>query len=322
MGGPSPEFDVSLKSGSHVMERLDPERYEVRGVFIDREGNWDTPPKKLAKETDCAFVALHGVYGEDGTVQSILERHNIPYTGSRMLSSALAMNKFLALQALADHDVRIPVTLFIPRAEWRASSEITLTTIGERVGYPAIIKPNRSGSSIGVSIARNREEAGEALGHLFHSSDEALVQEFVRGREFTCGVVDRGWPESAFALFPTEIFHRDDVWGYHAKYSPETIEMTPPKNLDEHRISEMQKIARRAHEKLGASGCSRTDIIMSAKGALYYLETNTIPGFTRESLLPKAAEASGVPFEKVLDMLVDGAAHHERLRASRPSDRA
>ncbi len=309
MGGPSPEFNTSLKSGEAVLEALDPVRYEARGVFIDREGNWETPPEEIARSADCVFVALHGPYGEDGTVQSILEHHAVPYTGARPLPSALGMNKFLSLQVFADADTRVPQTLLIPRVEWGENRQMILKTAGERIGYPAVVKPNRSGSRIGVSFVKNSSELGEALAEVFGFTNEALVQEFVKGREFTCGVLDSGWCESAFTLLPTEI-----VPSFPARPALHT---TPPRDLSEQKVKKLQKVALETHHRAGASGASRTDMVMDSKGNIYVLEINTIPGFSRESMLTKAAEASGVPFPKVLDILIEAANYQDRLRKTR-----
>ncbi len=309
MGGPSPEFGASLKSGEAVLEALDPARYEARAVFVDREGSWEIPPEEVAKSADCAVIALHGSYGEDGTVQSLLERHGIPYTGSRTLPSALGMNKFLALQVFADHGIRIPRTLFVAQSEWKVSEGVVAKTAAEYLGYPLIVKPNRSGSRIGVALVKNESELKDALAAVFHSANEALIQEFIKGREFTCGVFDYGWSESAFPLLPTEIVPQFPA--------PPALVMTPPKGLAEQEVKNIQKVALEVHKRTGASGCSRTDMVMDAKKAVYVLEINTVPGFSRMSLLVKAAEASGVAFPRLLDILIEGAEHHDRAHRAR-----
>ncbi len=306
MGGPSPEFEASMKSGKNVLRALDAEQYDARPLFIDREGKWEIPPEEVRKDADCAFVALHGAYGEDGTVQAILEEHGIPYVGSGITTSALAMNQFLTLQVLADHGVMIPLTLHVSRGEWKAKPDFVAKTARERIGYPAFVKPNQSGSSIGVALVNNREELSEALAHIFSFASEAVIQERIAGREFSCGVLDHGWPESAFPLLPTEIIpHKGRFFDYASKYGPNgALHITPPERLPEARIKKMQEIALHAHRRLHACGFSRTDMMMDARGNFYVLEVNTIPGLTEESLLPHAAEASGLPLSKLLDMLV------------------
>lgn len=312
MGGPSPEFDTSLKSGEAVLAALDPERYKARGVFVNREGVWETPPEEIAKDTDVALIALHGEYGEDGTVQSLLERHGIPYTGSRATPSALAMNKFLSLQLFADHDIRIPRTLYLARSEWKEREVVTKKTVQEYMGYPVVVKPNRGGSRVGVAYVKNSTELTEALTSVFHATNEALIQEFIKGREFTCAVFDYGWSESAFALLPTEIIPQFPA-------SPVAL-ATPPKGFSEQKIKKVQKAALAVHNRAGASGCSRTDMIMDTKGEIFVLEINTVPGFSSRSLLFHAAEASGVGFPRLLDILIQGAERHSEARRARRTD--
>jgi D-alanine-D-alanine ligase len=315
MGGPSSEFDVSLKSGEYVCDSLDTDTYEPVGVFVDREGNWDISPEEMRKDAHCAFIAMHGEYGEDGTVQSILRAHNIPHTGASPMESALAMNKFLTLQILSDFGFSIPPTLHIPKGEWNDARDFVLKTSVERIGFPMVIKPNRGGSSIGITIAKTKKEIEAGLDHVFSFTSEALLQELVLGREFTCGVLDHGWGESAFSLLPTEIIHRGDHFSTTGKYDEKTLEITPPQKITEDKIKRLQEVALRAHQRVGASGCSRTDMIMDAKGNIVVLEINTVPGFTRESFIPKAAEASGVPFSKLLDiMIAAGVRAHEGRR--------
>lgn len=315
MGGPSPEFDVSLKSGEYVCDSLDKEVYEPVSVFVDREGKWDIPPEEMRKDAHCAFIAMHGLYGEDGTVQSILRSHNIPHTGASPMESALAMNKFLTLQILADFGFSIPPTVHIPKGEWESARAFVLKTSIERIGFPMVVKPNRGGSSIGITIAKTKREAEEAIDHIFSFSSEVLIQERIIGREFTCGVLDHGWGESAFPLLPTEIIPRGDHFSTTAKYDGATFEITPPQKLSEDKIKRLQEVALRVHQRVGASGCSRTDMMMDAKGDIVVIEINTVPGFTRESFIPKAGEASGIPFSKLLDiMIAAGVRAHEGRR--------
>lgn len=305
MGGPSQEFGTSLKSGEYVLDLLDKEKYEPTGVFVDREGDWDISPEEIKKTADLAFISLHGNYGEDGTVQSILDMHGIPYTGSRAMHSALCMNKFLSLQVLADAEVSVPHTIHIHKKEYKEDKKFVLKTITERVGSPAVVKPNRSGSLIGVSLVKNTAGIGEALEHVFSLTSEAIVQKYIKGREFTCGVLDRGWPESAYPFLPVEII------SHGVSFSKSSMQVVPPKNLSPAKIKEIQNIALVTHRRSGASGCSKTDMIMDVGGNIFVLEINTIPEFGHDSVILSAAKASGISPQEFLDTLIEGAMHHD-----------
>ena len=306
-GGPSPEHDVSLKSAMQVATHLDRDRYDVNQVLVSREGEWAVSPEELKRQgTDIAFIAMHGVYGEDGTVQSILDEAGLPYTGSNATTSALAMNKFLTARLIAHADMQTPLSIFISRDEWERDRDSTLDRVRYYIHYPAVVKPNASGSSVGVYIVHDGHELAQALINVFAISREALVQVFIEGREVTCAVLDRGTPESSFPLLPTEIVPRiSTFFDYQAKYEPGGSDEITPADLREPHFSLVQKISRAVHRLVGARGFSRTDMIVNPLGQIFVLEINTIPGLTTESLLPKAAQASGISFPKLLDTIVD-----------------
>lgn len=314
-GGPSSEHEVSLESGRKVREALR-DTYEVTDVLIDREGRWSIPPSDLSSFADCAFIALHGRYGEDGAVQRELERHGIPYTGSDPLASALGMNKFLSLRVFREAGMHVPHTRLVTSAAWRKNPVGMIEEVVRYFHAPVVVKPNREGSSVGVSIVKNTKELASALGDCFSFSRDVLVQEYIEGREFTCGVLDHGWGESAYALLPTEIIPRvSHFFDYRAKYEVGgSLEITPPENLPKERIKEIRDAARRAHWLIGASGFSRTDVIMDKKGMIYVIEINTIPGLTGESLLPKAAAESGISFSDLVRRIVQAAFFRSRKK--------
>jgi len=309
MGGPSSEHEVSLKSGENILRALDKDAYEPTRVHITKKGVWSIDPKDLKHFIDCAFIALHGSYGEDGTVQGILSDYGIPFTGSGALPSALGMNKFLSLQTFGGAGLNIPETILIHKNEWRYNSEGVEKNIFYRMSLPFVVKPNREGSSVGVFIIRKKKDLEFALGNIFLFSKECLAQEFIEGREMTCGVLDYGWKESAFPLLPTEIIPREEAFfNYEAKYSPgASFEITPPQGLTSQKLKEIRNTALNAHLAIGASGMSRTDMILDSKGDIVVLEINTIPGLTEESLLPKAALISGIQFSKLLDIMISSA---------------
>ncbi len=310
MGGPSHEHDISLKSGAHVMRHLNPEKYEVQRVKIDKEGIWERTPEQLKEDKVIALVAMHGKYGEDGTVQSLLESHNIPYTGTRAMGSALAMNKFLSLRLFRDYGLLTPISLLLTEREWHKKSSPIIKHIRHYLGYPIVVKPNENGSSVGVYIVNNSEELIQALEKVFQISHTALIQNYIRGREVTCGVMDHGFHESAFPLLPTEIIPRGhSFFNYEAKYSSEGAHHIIPARCADPLLKHIQHAALRAHQLIHARGCSRTDMIVDKEGNVVILEINTIPGFTEQSLFPQAAEASGISFSSFLDTLIRGAIH-------------
>ncbi len=309
MGGPSPEHEVSLKSGEMVFSNLDRNKYEPIRVVVKKNGEWSISPEEVKKFSHCAFVAMHGTYGEDGTVQAILDFHKIPYTGSDALSSALGMNKFLSLRAFRDGGLLVSPHILISRAEWRVSSDDIMKRIKDYLGFPLVTKPNDQGSSFGITMVKNERKLKSALNEAFGFSKEVLVERFVEGREMTCAVLDHGWPESAFPLLPTEIIPRAGTFfDYASKYQKEgAYEVTPPQNISKSAIEKIRKTALRAHQIIGASGFSRTDMIMDKKENIYVLEINTIPGLTEESLLPKAALVSGIEMQKLLSLVIESA---------------
>ncbi len=305
-GGPSSEYEVSIKSGQKVADGLDKEIYEPIPVRVDRSGIWEIEPKEIRDSALCSFIAMHGTYGEDGTVQSICEQHNMPYTGSDSLASALGMNKFLSLRLFRDAGLTVPATLLVAQKEWIRDSSSVLTKAEHNIGYPLVVKPNDQGSSVGVYIVKDKNELHNALSNTLGFYRNVLVQEFISGREFTCGVMDHGWHGSAFPLLPTEIIPRVSAFfDYKAKYNDGgSFEVTPPENLSGQNIKKIRDIALSAHNVLGASGFSRTDIIMDKHGKMFVLEINTIPGLTEESLIPKEASAIGMSFSRFLETII------------------
>lgn len=309
MGGPSHEHEVSLKSGEMVLKHLNPERYDVKKVLITKSGEWEIQPNNLKNYADVVFVALHGPYGEDGTVQEILESVGISYTGSGPKESALAMNKYLTTRYLKESGVNVPLTFLITKSDWENEPAMVVQKIKHYLGYPIVVKPNNSGSSVGITIVNKEERLTPAFVESFNISRETLIQEFIRGRELTCGVLDWGIPGTEFALLPTEIIPKvSHFFDYKAKYEEGgSDEITPPAGLPEFVVKKVRETALRVHHLLGCRSFSRVDMILDKKGELFVLETNTIPGLTTQSLLPKAVVASGITFSDFLDRLVHAA---------------
>ena len=296
MGGPSSEHDVSLLSGKMVCENLNQDRYEVVPVNINRSGEWSLPFEGLIDKADIAFLALHGEYGEDGTVQQFLDNIGMPYTGSSAQASALAMNKSASSKLFKARGLDIPAwTEIAKESDWayfRAPFD-----------YPIVVKPVDRGSSIGVNIIRNELGTKEALCNVFRVSRNAMIQKYIVGREITCGVIEDEYGE--IPLPPTEIFPlRADFFDYNSKYSLGAAKEITPAPITRQEAEEVQRIALAAHRIVGASGVSRTDMIIGNDGRFHVLEINTIPGLMPAGLLLQAANHIGLSNSALLDKII------------------
>ena len=246
------------------------------------------------KTFDFVFIAMHGVFGEDGRIQALLEWINVPYSGSGVLSSAMAMDKGISNDLYRAVGMNVPHYVVFNRNDRKGKYNFEI---------PAVIKPVDGGSSVGVSIAKSKQEFNKALKKAFKENERLMVQQFIKGREFTCGVLEdrKG---RAFALPPTEIIPKSSkFFDYKAKYSVGGSQEITPAHLPKMMTKKMQAMALKAHQVLGCRGMSRSDFIL--KGSTFYiLETNTIPGMTQTSLLPQAAKAAGISFSEMLDLII------------------
>jgi D-alanine-D-alanine ligase len=248
------------------------------------------------RRIDVAFIALHGPYGEDGTLQGMLDLIGIPYVGSGVLASAVAMDKTVARKILAADEIAVPRGVVVER---EAVTEDTL--VRAQALAPAFVKPSRQGSSLGMSLVRRPEELQSALEIAFEYDTRVLVEEQLIGREITVGVIGN---RQLTALPVVEIIPKREFFDYRAKYDPDQADEICPANLmaDESRAA--QELALRAHRALDCRGLSRVDMILTPDRGAMVLEVNTLPGMTVNSLLPKAARAAGIPFGDLLDRLV------------------
>lgn len=302
MGGPSPEHDVSLKTGEIVLKHLDRKKYEATPVLIPKDAAWTLPSK-----TDMAFIAMHGAYGEDGTVQELLDIAGVPYTGSGVLASTLAMDKIKSGKLFADNGLNIPKFLAIDAHDWEHSAARIKERAEKEIGFPAVVKPSNGGSSVGVTIVQDPERMGNAVRLALAHGASAMVQEYIRGDEVTCAILDEGDDTEPAALPPTQIIPKaSHFFDYEAKYTPGGSEEVTPPRMPTSTIQEIQSLAIRAHKILGCSGMSRTDMIVS-DDKIFVLETNTIPGMTETSLYPQAAAAVGISFPELLDRIIRAA---------------
>ncbi len=294
-GGISSEREVSLNSGNQVYEALDKEKYDVR--------RYD-PKTDLARlvadahKIDAALIILHGPYGEDGTVQGMLDLLGIPYQGSGVMGSAIAMNKVVSKQLY--EKAGLPI---LPYIVIKTNDSFNTGDIAARLGLPVVIKPVQCGSSVGMSIVRNEDDLEEAIQKAFAYDREVMIEAYIDGVEVTGGVLGNDNPD-ALPLIEIIPDKSHEFFDYEAKYTPGVTKEICPARIDEQLTSKAQSYAVMAHEVLGCRGYSRTDMMLKGRD-LFVLETNTIPGMTATSLFPQAAAAAGLPFGQLMDRLIE-----------------
>lgn len=305
-GGPSSEYDVSLKSGSTVLKSL-PEKYLGIDIFISKDGEWHRDgmvksPEGALRHLDIVWNALHGQYGEDGKVQRILDHLGIPYTGSSSFESAVAMNKHLTKKALNNAGVKMAHHKIVTKED---VIDLGLHELFKTIPLPAVVKPTKAGSSVGVSIVRDFFGLQKAMNKAFEHGDSVIIEEYIDGREATCGVIDNFRGEKYYVLPTIEIIphEKSDFFDYSAKYEGGSQEICPG-NFDEDIKKQIQETARKVHEILGLKHYSRSDFIVHPKRGVYFLEVNTLPGLTSESLLPRSLNAVGTPLPDFFDHVI------------------
>jgi len=294
MGGVSSERDVSLNSGREVSAALQRAGYKVHDIVVN-----DTKINELDRyKIDVAFIALHGTFGEDGRVQRILEKRDIPYTGSGIKASKLAMDKAASKRVFALHDLASPDYIEISVGEdiKDAVKQVKL------IGFPVVVKPSRDGSSVGITIANNLKELKSGIDDALKHGDHILVEKFIEGRELTVGIL-MNEPLPIVEIQPVACFYN-----YCSKYQDKTTKYITDLDIEPHIYENVQQLALEAHLALKCRDVSRVDIMLGNDGEPYILEVNTIPGMTKTSLLPKAAKSAGIEFDQLCDMLVTMAA--------------
>lgn len=280
MGGTSAEREVSLKTGKAVAEALTRRGLKVISIDVGK----DITKRLLGEKIDLAFIALHGRGGEDGTVQGLLELLGIPYTGSEVLASALALNKIQAKKVFKFHGLPVPKFQVLKRGE----------ILPRELPLPLVIKPTREGSTIGISIVRNKRDIKKAMEKAFGYDEEIILEEYIEGKEVTVGIVGDE------ALPVIEIQPKDAFYTYEAKYIKGLTDFVIPARLPKKVYSQVQRIALIAYHALGCRHFARVDMIVNKKNKPYLLEVNTIPGMTATSLLPQAAAKRGISFDDLV----------------------
>ncbi|MDD4895103.1 MAG: D-alanine--D-alanine ligase [Candidatus Omnitrophica bacterium] len=295
MGGPSTEREISLKSGKAVYESLSQAGFEVSAIDIKTDGRDENIKLIESLGIDVAFIALHGRFGEDGQIQEILDTLKIPYTGSGVKASRLAMDK------IASRKIFEASGLSVPR--YKTEEKVSYDSARER-GFngfvlPLVIKPASHGSSIGLSIIEKEEYLDKALELAFSFDERIIIEEYIRGREVTVGILDEKF------LPVIEIIPKKGFFDYEAKYHAGLTDYMVPAELPDEIAARIQEAALSAHKLLGCCGCSRVDLIIDSSNTPFVLEVNTIPGMTATSLLPKAAKVAGIDFSRLCTKLIE-----------------
>lgn len=309
-GGPSNEYEVSLRTGQNILDAIrENERFLAQDVFIDRDGHWHIegvkrPIERILPHIDVVVNGLHGTFGEDGEVQRLLDRHKVPYTGSGHLASSAGMNKPYAKKFFKLAGLLTPEHLLVSRED---DPHLVYKRIEQDFPFMKIVKPATAGSSIGIGTFRDRNQFILALDSAFEHSDLAMIEEYVRGREATCVVIESANGDSLSALHPVEIKNltdNRDFWNYESKYSDEKHELVCPGDfsIDEDRL--IRDYAIRAHKALGLRHYSRSDFIITRHG-IYILEVNTLPALTSTSLLPKSLSVAGLSIGDFVEHIIE-----------------
>jgi D-alanine-D-alanine ligase len=332
-GGQSVEHEVSVVSAMEMMKAADPDRFEPLPFGVTRNGRWltsdetraqlaredqpykkrieaDVPPlldrtevlRELAS-LDAVFPLVHGVNGEDGTMQGMLEIFGLPYAGCGVAASAIGMDKTLQKRACVQAGIEVAPFVELRERDWIVDERACAVSIEETVGYPAFVKPANGGSSVGVSKAASREDLGGAMQAAFELDAKVLVEQAIRGRELECGVIGHDDP----AASPVgEVIPAGEFYDYAAKYLEETARLVAPAELDPETVEEIQDTAIAAFEAIdGRNGFARIDFFLQRDGRLILNEINTIPGFTPISMFPRLWQLAGMTYRDLVTTLVE-----------------
>lgn len=294
-GGLSSERDISLKSGHCVSEALIKEGLDIQEIGLSTEDPEEVEQIIKDYAVNIIFIAMHGRFGEDGKLQAVLEKIGMAYIGSDSLASAFAMDKIVSRSIFKDHNIPIANGIIINKYQKDNLKK-------ENLFFPLVVKPKSQGSSIGVSFVKDINQMNNALELAFEYDDNVIIEEYIKGRELTVGILDNQ------AFEPIEILPKNDFFDFQAKYNKGLTDYILPVSLEVDLKKKMQRLALRAHRALGCRHFSRVDIILDKDNNPFVLEVNTIPGFTSTSLLPKAAFYEGITFGQLCIRLLKLAA--------------
>jgi D-alanine-D-alanine ligase len=312
-GGRTGEHEVSVRSARAIMDGMDPARYEKIEYFIDQHGKWlpkpILPEPGAQPEIDVVFPVLHGTFGEDGTVQGLLELADLPYVGAGVLASAVSMDKEMMKRVCKERT--LPIVDYVALSRDRLDPSACA-----HLPFPVFVKPANLGSSVGISKARNRQELEAALALAARYDRKIIVERGIAGRELECSVLGN---EEPAASLPCEILPSREFYDYEDKYLLDRAQTQVPADLPAERTEEIRRLAVECYRAVECEGMARVDFLLeAATGKLYINEINTIPGFTSISMYPKMWEHSGLPFARLVDRLIELAlARHARKKATR-----
>ena len=301
IGVKSTEKEIAMKTAKNIISALKVKGYEFCEIPIDENIVENIKREKI----DVAIISAHGLYGEDGTIQGLLELLGIPYVGSGVLASALALNKVMAKKIFLFHKIPTPKWVEISKKDMETKDlEKNLENIKE-LKKPWIVKPSNQGSTIGLSVANNKDELIKALEYAFKFDQYILIEEFIRGKEITASIYD---VENTICLPLIEIIPKTGFYDYQTKYTPGLSEHIIPARLSEETYKKAQELGVLAHQALGCRHLSRVDMIVEEDTQnIYVLEVNTIPGMTETSLYPESAKAFGIEFPDLIDSFIKSA---------------
>ncbi|MEO5922700.1 MAG: D-alanine--D-alanine ligase family protein [Bryobacteraceae bacterium] len=309
-GGRSGEHEISLRSSEAILKGLDPAKYEVSRIFISTEGHWEPgpilPEPGANPGIDVVFPILHGTFGEDGTMQGLLELADLAYVGPGVMASSVSMDKDVLKRLLSERG--------IPVVEWATlwRGRYDVEQLADIFSYPVFVKPANLGSSVGISKVAKPEDLRAALKMAAEFDRKIIMERGIVGREFEVSVMGNDDPQAAV---PCEVLPSREFYDYEDKYLLNTAKTLLPAPLDAAQTTEIRRLAVEAYRAAGCEGMSRVDFLMeTATGRLYVNEINTIPGFTSISMYPKMWEAAGVPFGELLDRLIEFALERQRAK--------
>ena len=289
MGGLSREREISLKTGKAILKALTEKGYTVTAIDVGE----DIGEKLVRGKIECAFLALHGRFGEDGTIQGMLELMRIPYTGSDVLASALAMHKIMAKKFFLCEKIPTPRFEVLQREEIKKGLQKKIS-----LPLPVVVKPAREGSTIGISIVRKEEELLSAFKKAVEYDEEILIEEFMKGKEITVGILED------IPLPMIEIVPKSGFYDFHSKYTKGETQYILPARISRGKYLYAQEISLKAFQTLGCSGVARVDLMTDENENPFVIDVNTMPGMTETSLLPKAASYAGIPFEDLVERIL------------------
>lgn len=318
-GGTNTEHEVSIVSARSIINNLNPNKYSLSKIKIEKDGTWNingsrqpTPPNW--KKLNIVFPILHGPFGEDGTIQGMLELAQTPYVGCGVLSSAICMDKVIQKQICSTVSIPIPKYAWTTTHNWRHNQSLVLDQIKLSLKYPLFIKPANQGSSIGVSRVNNQKELIQSINHTLELDQKAIIEQAIPDtREIECSVLGNEDPKASVL---GEIIPSNEFYDYDAKYTDGSSQEVIPAKLSKKTSGEIRALAIKSFKILNCSGLARIDFLYNDENGKYYLnELNTMPGFTSISMYPKLWQASGIGYSELLDKLIELALDRHKSRS-------